>query len=241
MRFNYGTIVATLLACLYAQAMTAEVGWQLQAGGMFRKQYGTDNKYSDGGAMSFEVSGALLMMAFVSKKLPFMFETGLRYRSKHVLSQNDGYDFNPDDLADNLQYVQDNVNGYRANILEIPLNIGYQFNITQSHAVRIGAGPYAAAYLNRGSRNYGTPWTAGVGALAEYKYKAVSVGLAFQTPVIYNGPRDYYPGSLTLTLGLNFGSYTWNSIGHAANQLQHSVSNMNEQYYGSESESEETE
>ncbi len=195
----------------------AEVNWQLQFGGMYLKQYGTDvdhqlnNPYELTKGSSYELKGALLLQIPVSNSVPAFIETGLAYRNKLTISQEKGNKFDPEYILENYDNYSE-FEFYRNNILELPIKAGYKLALNEKNSFNFGFGPYVGMCTERG---FGDPISVGLNLSAAFRHRCMSFGLEWQNPLFLNGPRDYYKNSINLTIGINFKGKVWSHIGAA--------------------------
>ncbi|MDE7151712.1 MAG: hypothetical protein K2O27_05545 [Candidatus Amulumruptor sp.] len=203
----------------------AQLDWRIEAGGMMSKHYGVSGEFYDefgepGKKTDFEAFGALLLRISLSSNIPLSLETGLGYRNKLVLSQEKGFKFEPSLLDETISWTSNPMYGkvmdYRGNFIEIPVKAIYSFNINEKNGFDLGLGPYVSMVTERG---LGDPVSVGLNASVAYKYRRLSVGVAWQNPLFLNGPRDYYKNSCMLTLGLTLGKPSSEALGNFANTL----------------------
>lgn len=198
---------------------SGEVNWLFQVGGMYMKQYGAEGKffnYETGErekGKSFEATAGLYLQIPVSKSVPVYIETGLGYRNKLVLSQAKGFKFKPSLIEEDWLPDEGDLDYYRGNIIEIPVKAGYALALNEHNSFEFGFGPYVGFCTERGN---GDPLLAGLTASAAYRHRCMSFGFSYANPVFVNGPRNYYTNSINFTIGINFGSGAWSTIGNVA-------------------------
>lgn len=200
-RLVQGVVLVEML--LTVLPLEAQVNWQFQLGGMFMKQYGGGEglNYTNGVVEknnNLEGKAALLLQIPMSHRLPVFLETGLAFRTKIAISQEEGYKFDPKNF-----YYGDNgrVDCYRADGLEIPVKFGWKLRLNENNAFDFGAGPYVAAYFDKG---LGDPVSVGVNLSAAFRHRCMSFGVEWQNPLFLDGLRDYNKNSFAVTVGINF-------------------------------------
>lgn len=200
-RLTQGVVFVVVL--LIALPAVGQVNWQFQLGGMFMKQYGGGEglNYTDGVVdknNNLEGKAALLLQIPMSHRLPIFLETGLSFRSKIAISQEEGFKLDPK----NFYYGdRDKAYSYRADALEIPVKAGWKLRLNENNTFDFAAGPYVAAYFDKG---LGDPVSVGVNLSAAFRHRCMSFGVEWQNPVFLNGLRDYNKNSFAVTVGINF-------------------------------------
>lgn len=153
----------------------------------------------------------------LGSETPWFIETGLNYRNKPTLSQEDGYEFDPknenidDGRGDDFTII-------RTNNLEIPVRVGYNHRLNEKNSVNVSIGPYVGTVISTelGLKYYGSPISVGMSISGAFRHRCMSFGLTYSNPIFLNGPRDYYKNSLLVTIGINFGKKAWKHVGTAA-------------------------
>lgn len=233
------TLIIIFCIAAGAEPASAEVSWLIQGGGMYRKQYGTGKiwDYNDNGD-EVPVKGnagegliGLYLRIPVSKRIPMYIETGLGYRTKVVISQAEGYKFEPIDLTSSKPSVYDNFDYYYGNFIELPVKVGYELPLKGKNSILFGVGPTVSWC---GEKGKGEPWTVGLNASVTFKHRALNVGLSYSNPLFYNGLRDYYKNSLNVTIGISFGCKIWNKIGNGVIAASSVMGVVSEAYLNSQ-------
>lgn len=219
--------ICMLLVALFLPFMAAaEVNWVFQVGGWYANQYGGRDgvsfnyDYQDGQRrLVYDKNGNLTLAVGMylqinlSKKMPLFLETGLGYRNKPILSVEEGYKFDPSDkslMEDPNSYTW----GFGGNLIEIPVKAGYRLKLNDSNAFEFGLGPYMSFCISDND-GYGDKFSVGATASVVFRHRCMSFGVSYLNPLFKNGMRDYHKNDFLFTIGINFGTSSWNNIGNA--------------------------
>lgn len=159
-------------------------------------------------------------------KEKFYIETGLNLRFGNLLYTYWEYNNPSSYVADNIplsdfdsdgQYIK-NINGVPSSagihlktgeFLDIPLRFSYRLRLKGDNEFQFSFGPYLEINLHN-AEVYQTkledtsPVSVGLTPSVVFKHRALSLGLSYQNPCIYNGFKNRDKNTLMFTIGVNF-------------------------------------
>lgn len=244
-----------LLVLLFLSAIplfcSAEVNWAFYGGGMYAKQYGAEGIFYDDEdddnlvpkkGNSFEWLLGLNLQIPLSKKI--YLETGVGMRNKLVLLQKNGFKFNSSvikmyDRRHIQDFISENFDYGRGYFLGIPLKVGYNLKLNEKNQFLFSVGPYASvnisgSYENWDDLKFKDKLNVGLNASIVFRHRCMSFGLDYRNPLFKNGLNDYYKNSVNLTIGINFKSKGWATIGTVALATTSVVGGVAAAYSGSD-------
>lgn len=243
--------LALLLLSAIPLFCLAEVNWSFYVGGMYSKQYGAGGSFYDDEdnynlipkkANSFEALLGLNLQIPLNKRI--FLETGVGLRNKLVLMQKDGYKFNPSDIKmydrfDIEDFISENLDYGRGYFLGIPVKVGYNLKLNEKNQFLFSVGPYASvniagSYEHWDDLKFKDKLNVGLNASIVFRHRCMSFGLDYRNPLFKNGLNDYYKNSVNLTIGINFKSKGWATIGTVALATASVVGGVAAAYSGSD-------
>lgn len=101
--------------------------------------------------------------------------------------------------------------------IDIPIRAGWKKKFKGKNELQFSFGPMLTVSLYDGAL-HSTPISVGLSPAVAYKHRALSLGLYYNNPVIYNGPKNRETNTLMFTIGVNFNGRTpnWENIGKGA-------------------------
>lgn len=205
-------ICITMLFALCCQEASAAVNWRIHGGAM----YSLRGKYIDDSGPNITAMFGCEIQFPIKEK--FFIETGLNYRygpttfTEGFLSYNhytDSYKVPLKDFDSHGKYIGSKfyeANIYQANgdFIGIPLRFTYRYHLKGNNEFQFAFGPYAEVYFNDEDYTDNSPILVGLSPAVVFKHRALSLGLIYQNPCIYNGIKNRDTNSLMFTVGVNF-------------------------------------
>lgn len=158
----------------------------------------------------------------------WFFETGLNFRlGPTTYTYEDYYEKNKaifiplNDFNNKMSYIGDNkelvnpaISIEKSWFFDIPIRAGWKFHLNNDNEFQFSLGPYmcfnlttpTAVGISGGGRKIEdiNCFSLGISPSVVYKHRALSLGLYYQNPCIYNGQKNRETNVLMFTIGVNF-------------------------------------
>lgn len=250
-------IIAPFISPLKAEP----VNWRFHLGGMSSIRQWIPEDDEPGNKFTLMI-GAEIQIPIKSK---FFIETGLNFRwgqytytywmyndpgsvAAYIpLKDFDSYgQYTGSDAP--IKYLPAGISYGTMGFFDIPIRFGYKLKLNSENEFQFAVGPYMSFESSNPeveNRSYEGIYTlsehncfsVGLSPSVVYKHRALSLGLYYQNPIFYNGPKNRVTNVLMFTIGVNFNGRKVNMDGllsglEIASSALGAASSVASSYYG---------
>lgn len=221
------TLICILSACL--NTFAEPINWRIHVGGMYnilRTPLDRKNYLEFGDKFSFmggvEIQVPLRKNWYIEPGLnlrygPWTYVVEIssigQYNIPHYkmasapLKDFDKYGF----YTGNGDFWQPSVETQPSYFVDMPIRAGWRLALNDKNEFQFSFGPYLSIDCGNPDRDatYGVVdgcnrFSIGLNPSVVYKHRALSLGISYQNPCIYNGPKNRETNTLLFTIGINF-------------------------------------
>lgn len=227
-------IVITVMLCTLSLGALAWTNWRFYIGGMAAKGWSQDDYYQStvlytGEKLETQTSYNIFAGMDIQFSLgdKFYLETGINYRRAPFAEKGEWID-----SSEPYRYV--NLENEFNDWLSLPFRFGYRLHLNDENSFEFGIGPYVS-YAFKSFEN--SPINVGISPVVTYKHRALSLSLRYETPVIYDGLKNYFNNQFAFTIGVNFNgrSPNWDNIARGLEMAGGVMGGVSSAMYGTSS------
>ncbi|MDE7413011.1 MAG: hypothetical protein K2N05_04365 [Muribaculaceae bacterium] len=191
-----------------ATEVQSVVNWRFQLGGMAtmlrykREHVSTSQSFTL--MLGSEIQFPLKEKWFIETGLDFRFgPTTYTYLGSEI-DMLPLKDFNKhgEYIGDEYKYSA-RISTNTAGFVEIPIRAGYKLKLNDENEFQFSFGPYMSFLTQKPEQNQNC-FALGLSPSVVFKHRALSLGLYYQNPCLYNGIKNRETNTLMFTIGVNF-------------------------------------
>lgn len=204
--------IALLAAAVCVPDAQAAVNWRIHAGGM----YGIRGIYTDDASNFTALLGVEIQFPIQNK---FFIETGLNVLAApttftegflpDAINEASTYkvplkDFDSSGEYIGSEYRNATISQGIGTFLNLPVRFSYRYRLKGDNEFQFAFGPYLNVYFDDNDFADESPLSVGLTPSVVFKHRALSLGIMYMNPCIYNGIKNRDTNTLLFTIGVNF-------------------------------------